>query len=139
MPVDSFSVTGCVRNPNFCSLQLSLRYAAPTEFPSTLTFKRSEKSVESRFFKKCTARLCDAGVRLPKIFYNLSGDGDASASSILLMEDLSAARRCTDSLDDLKLAINYLARFHRATLGDETFLKELAAGGGRLPKSKDGW
>ena len=75
-----------------------------------------------------------AGVRLPRVFCNMSRETEAdgsSATSILLMEDLSAApfRRCTNSLDDLKLATTALAQFHAATMGEKDFLAELSKEG----------
>eukprot|EP00435_Cladocopium_sp_Y103_P016597 s842_g4.t1 len=130
----AFSVTSCQRRSQCCDLRLALRYAGPEDgLPTTLSFKRSwEKSMEPRVFEKFGDRLPQAaGVRLPRIFRNMSLESEAdgsSATSILLMEDFSAApfRRCTNSLDDLKLATTALARFHAATMGDKDFLAEFS-------------
>jgi len=133
----AFTVTSCQRSGQCCDLRLALRYAGAQDgLPTTLSFKRSwEKSMEPRIFEKFGDRLLQgAGVRLPRVFCNMSRETEAdgsSATSILLMEDLSAApfRRCTNSLDDLKLATTALAQFHAATMGEKDFLAELSKEG----------
>ena len=91
--------------------------------------------MEPSVFEKFGDRLLQgAGVRLPRVFCNMSSETEAdgsSATSILLMEDLSAApfRRCTNSLDDLKLVTKALAQFHAATMGEKDFLAELSKEG----------
>ena len=122
---------------NSCTLRLL--YVEPKDGkPERVALKGSSSPAESRFYEECAPKISRAGLRLPKIFYNQVSEVGTSS---LLMEDFSDLDPLK-SLEDLKLALAMLGRFHAATFGAaelQQMTQNSAAAAAEVGKAFQNW